>query len=194
MSKQIITAFGGTLNITSEIEKGTKCIIQIPVKECEQNSFLNQSTTKTFVKSKSTENVLKGKILVVDDEPLIQLAIGTMLTTLGCIVEKASNGRIAYEMVKENNKKAETQYDLIFMDINMPVCNGYEATKLIRKEHIIQVPIICLSAQESSLHQQQCQEAGMTEICINNVALYNIVSKPCSFKEIRRVLLSNNII
>ena len=87
-----------------------------------------------------------------------------MLTSLGCSVEKASNGMIAYELVRERNLKDESKFDLIFMDVNMPVCNGYEATKLIRKEPIIQVPIICLSAQESSTHQQQCKEVGMTEI------------------------------
>lgn len=159
VSKEIILALGGTLNISSDVGIGTKCRVNLPLEECESNSILVESPEEDRKINKKTI-----KVLVVDDEPFIQFAIGSMLTRLDCIVDKASNGTIAYELVKEKNKKEESKFDIIFMDINMPVCNGYESTRLIRKEPIIQVPIICLSAQESSQHQHQCNEVGMTEV------------------------------
>ncbi len=103
-------------------------------------------------------------VLVVDDEPFIQFAFSTLLTKLGCAVEKASNGKIAVEMVMERLKSDEPMYDIVFMDANMPVMSGYDAAKMIKQDPHLTVPIVCVSAQDSIKHQALCRECGMAEI------------------------------
>ena len=107
--------------------------------------------------------------LVVDDEPFIQLAFTTLLAKLGCEVDKASNGQIGVDIVLEHEKNVP--YDIIFMDANMPVLNGYEAAKLIRLNSRVETPIICVSAQDSLKHQALCKECGMTEISKNALVM-----------------------
>ncbi len=105
------------------------------------------------------------RVLIVDDDPLIQLAMKSMATKLGCMVEKAENGKAAVELVRDRNKKAETRFDLVLMDVNMPVMNGYEASEKIRDgPGIIPVPIICVSAQDCEVHRDRCRQAGMDKI------------------------------
>ena len=69
--------------------------------------------------------------------------------------------------MREKGNETRSTPDLIIMDANMPVMNGYEATKMIREEQVVHVPIICLSAQESAEHREQCLEAGMDKVCMN---------------------------
>ena len=120
--------------------------------------------------------------MVVDDDPLIQLALGSMLTKLGCIAEKAMNGQLAIEMVNEKRSKGES-CDIIFMDVNMPVMNGYEATKEIKKNEDMKTAVICSSGQDTLQHQNLCKDAGMDDI----------VHKPFTIKEIKRVLNKYNL-
>lgn len=135
----------------------------------------------------STTNIQDPLVLVVDDEPFIQLALGTMLTKLGCKVEKASNGEIGADMVIQHNSQKETKFDMVFMDANMPVLNGYESAKKIRKDALIQCPIICISAQDSAEHQQLCKEAKMDQASKFNQYVF-LVSKPCSLLQLKGVL------
>ncbi len=112
----------------------------------------------------------KKRVLLVEDEPLVLLAERNMLKKLDCEVDEATNGEIAIKKVCEKNKSDSTKYDLILMDINMPVMNGYIASKtiteLVSKGNIRETPIVCLSAQESSEHQVKCTESGIIELSI----------------------------
>ena len=129
--------------------------------------------------------LLKKKpiVLLVDDEPFIQMALGRTLEKLGCLVEKASNGSIALSMVKEKYKE-NNNYDIIFMDANMPVMSGYEAAEHIRQIKEIDTPIICISAQESKNHIDLCNKVGMAEV----------ISKPCNIKILESLLKKYNLI
>lgn len=96
-------------------------------------------------------------VLLVDDNHLNQRLASIMLKNMGCQVSVASNGQEAINLVKNNT------YHLIFMDIQMPLLNGYEATKWLRNEMKITVPIIGLSANVYKEEIEQCYEAGMND-------------------------------
>ena len=114
----------------------------------------------------------------MDDEPFIQIAISTILKKLGCDVDKASNGKTAIEKVKQKEYEG-SQYDIIFMDANMPLMNGYESAKIIRETLNIKVPIVCISAQDSERHKNLCKESGMDEI----------LTKPCTIGKFKEILM-----
>ncbi len=105
-----------------------------------------------------------------------------MIKKMGCMVDCAENGEIAVRMVCERNKFAETKYALILMDINMPVMNGYIASRvineLIEKGEIQPTPILCLSAQDSIDHRERCLECGILER--GTVFFFNETAKNCS--------------
>ncbi len=119
------------------------------------------------VEEEKTEDVLekeffasgegKGKrILVAEDHEVNQQLFNTILEKMGYQVLLASNGREAYEMVLKQ------PVDLIFMDVQMPEKNGYEATELIRREGI-KTPIVAVTANALKGEREKCIEAGMDD-------------------------------
>ena len=103
---------------------------------------------------------------MVDDDPLVLLAVRSMLTRLECEVITAANGAVALEEVqKQNYLDCSNPLGLILMDVNMPVMNGYESAshimRLIKNRQILPAHIVCLSAQDTPEHVKLCKEAGM---------------------------------
>ena len=192
VSKGIIKAMGGNIEIYSKIGKGTLCEIEIPVdgnvpiEVPDEKENISQAFTLNHELSARSENnmYLTNRsikrlplVMIVDDEPLIQFALGTILTKLGCVVDKASNGRMSVEMVQKKLAEGD-KYDLIFMDANMPIMSGYEAAQIISKDSHVETPIICVSAQDSVQHREKCNKCGMQEI----------ISKPCSTAKLSEIL------
>lgn len=101
-------------------------------------------------------------ILVVEDNDINYEIISTLLGMHGVVCQRAENGKIAYEMIKENG--VDEPFDLIFMDIQMPVMNGLDATRAIRKldfEYAKKVPIVAMTADAFSENVAECLAAGM---------------------------------
>jgi signal transduction histidine kinase/CheY-like chemotaxis protein/HPt (histidine-containing phosphotransfer) domain-containing protein len=97
------------------------------------------------------------KILLVDDNYLNLKLASTMLNNLGCEVTVTHNGQEAL------SELANTHFDLVFMDVQMPVMDGYETTKLIRKKLKLDIPIIGLSANVYKEDIDLCYESGMDD-------------------------------
>ncbi len=112
---------------------------------------------------------LAPQILVVEDDPLVLLALKNMVEKLGRAVDVADNGETAVAMVRDKNSPTNCggRYALVLMDANMPVMNGYVAAgrigALARQGEIREVPVVCVSAQDSPEHQDMCRAAGMAE-------------------------------
>ncbi len=98
----------------------------------------------------------KGMILVAEDHQVNQTLFKTILENNGYTVRIANNGREALQAARQE------QFELIFMDVQMPEMNGYEATKAIRKEGI-EVPIIAVTASAIKGEQEKCLAAGMDD-------------------------------
>jgi signal transduction histidine kinase/CheY-like chemotaxis protein len=116
------------------------------------------------------------KILVAEDNPINQKLIRTTLEQFGADVTLASNGKEAFELRKQND------YDMIFMDIQMPVMNGIEATREIlhyeQVNHLPHIPIIALTANALSGDRERYLEAGMD----------NYIPKPINIPELKQVI------
>lgn len=101
-------------------------------------------------------------ILVVEDNDINFEIVSTLLGMHGIVCQRAENGKIAYELIKENGK--DKPFDLIFMDVQMPVMNGLDATRAIRKlnfDYAKNVPIIAMTADAFSENVAECLTAGM---------------------------------
>ena len=114
------------------------------------------------------------KILVVDDSRANQQVAMAMLERLGCQATLASNGKEALEKVVRED------YDLVFMDCNMPVMNGYDTTKQIRiyeGDQAGSLPIIAMTANNSENEERICREAGMSDFLPKPLSLAGLRDK-----------------
>jgi diguanylate cyclase (GGDEF)-like protein len=114
------------------------------------------------------------KILVVDDSRANQQVASAMLERLGCQSTLASNGKEALEKIVRED------FDLIFMDCNMPVMNGYEATKQIRiyeGDQAGTLPIIAMTANNSKNEERTCREVGMSDFLPKPLSLEGLRGK-----------------
>lgn len=130
--------------------------------------------TKHLIKERKFD--AKSKILVVEDSEINCKLILKILSNNGLSCDLALNGREAIEAFESNN------YDLILMDCQMPILDGYEATKEIRKlgRHKKHIPIIAMTADAMQSDRTKCFEVGMDEYIskpINIENLLNIISK-----------------
>lgn len=105
--------------------------------------------------------ILKGaRLLIAEDNKLNQYFITTLLKHWQVEHDIADNGEMAVELITRN------RYDLVFMDLEMPVMGGYQAAAKIRKEVGSQVPIVALSANALEEYYQMVTEAGMNDFLV----------------------------
>lgn len=105
----------------------------------------------------STANT-RGRVLLVEDNPVNQLVAKGMLGKLGCEVVVAAHGAEALDQLEFND------FDLVLMDCNMPVMDGYEASRQIRQSgRWPQLPIVALTANAMSEERERCRAAGMSD-------------------------------
>ena len=133
ITKEIIRLMNGSIDVTSEKDKGTKIIINFNLKAGDINNLSYNTNID--------REALKGiKVLLVEDNIMNRYIATKSLNYFGCIVSEAENGVIALELLKTHD------YDLILMDIQMPELDGVETTKTIRNDMNIDCPIIAITA------------------------------------------------
>lgn len=149
--KQLVENQGGSVKVVSEINEGSTFSFVL--------SF-NKSSEKAneeivfFQPTIDTKNI---KVLVVEDIPINQLLMKTILDDFGFQRDIAANGKIAIQMLEEK------KYDIILMDLQMPEMNGFEATEYIRNTLKSSIPIIALTADVTTVDVEKCREAGMND-------------------------------
>ncbi|MGF6558162.1 signal transduction histidine kinase/CheY-like chemotaxis protein [Pseudomonas sp. S30_BP2TU TE3576] len=100
----------------------------------------------------------RGRVLLVEDNPVNQLVAKGMLGKLGCEVTTAAHGGEALDQLEQR------EFDLVLMDCNMPVMDGYEASRQIRRSgRWPQLPIVALTANAMSEERERCRAAGMSD-------------------------------
>jgi CheY-like chemotaxis protein len=122
---------------------------------------------KKGVKSVDDRKVIPKKILLVDDDQINILVLGKYFSTFNdCIYDMAFNGQQALDMVKTRAEEKHF-YDIIFMDCNMPVMDGFEATRrildMVKNFEIPNVPIVASTANASPLDYENCFKNGMVD-------------------------------
>lgn len=186
--KKIIDMMEGTIDIQSEVGKGTKITIKLPLKiptaEQIESAKLARSKHEGFVKGKSSDDTLskfKGKrILLAEDNSLNAEIAFALLEEQGFSVEHATDGLKCLQML---NEKDANYYDLILMDIQMPNMDGYKATSAIRAledQTKSNIPIIAMTANAFDEDRKKAFEAGMNSHIakpINIVDLQNALSE-----------------
>jgi len=157
ISKQLVELMGGKINLNSELNVGSEFIFEIPlVKGDAKFVYKDEESLK---KLQSQIPFLEGNhILLVEDNEMNRDIIHSLLETTSIKITNAYNGEIAIKLYKENPNK----YNLILMDIQMPIMDGYEATKIIR-ENDSNIPIIALSANAMKEDVDKTKAIGMNE-------------------------------
>ena len=157
ISKKLIEKMGGTITFESAEGIGTTFVIRVPFK-------IDLDADKREEQKDVSENSIKGlHILLAEDNELNMEIAEFVLQNEGADVIKAWNGQEAVELFR-NSKPGE--FNVILMDIMMPVMNGYEATKMIRsldREDAKEIPIIAMTANAFTEDRIRAKEAGMNE-------------------------------
>lgn len=148
---------GGSISVKSTVNKGTTFTIDLPLLIADELPRVNKKT-----KNKSFH--LSGlHVLICEDHPINQLVAKRMLEKEGMIVTLANNGEEGY---KEFIHSPIGFFDAILMDVQMPVMNGYEATRAIRGSDHTQaknIPIIAMTANAFAEDIKKSMEAGMND-------------------------------
>ena len=157
ITKKLVEKMGGTIAFESEEGAGTTFVIRIPFK-------IDPDVDKREEQKDISEKSIKGlHVLLAEDNELNMEIAEFMLRNEGVAVTKAWNGQEAVELFR---KSRTGEFDVILMDIMMPVMNGYEAAKTIRsmeREDAKVIPIIAMTANAFTEDRLRAKEAGMDE-------------------------------
>jgi signal transduction histidine kinase/CheY-like chemotaxis protein len=155
IARSIVQIMGGTIQIESEKGKGTKVSIRIPMR------ISNDKTKQDIVEMTDLQKSLKGlRVLAVEDNELNRMVLQVILKKCEVTVSMAHNGQEAIEMIQGN------EFDIVLMDVQMPIVDGLEATKYIREELKLTTPIIGLSANAMREEVEICKQAGMNDYLV----------------------------
>ena len=176
ITKKLVEKMGGTVTFESEKGVGTTFVIRVPFK-------IDLDADKREEQTDASEKSIKGlHILLAEDNELNMEITEFVLQNEGADLTKAWDGQEAVELFR-NSEPGE--FDVILMDIMMPVMNGYEATKMIRsldREDAKKIPIIAMTANAFTEDRIRAKEAGMNEH----------VAKPVDVELLMKVIYSGS--
>ena len=157
ITKKLVVKMGGTISFESKEGTGTTFVIRIPFQIDADMKDRNETEEKT-------ETSIQGlHVLLTEDNELNMEIAEFVLQNEGTVVTKAWNGQEAVDIFR---KSSPGEFDVILMDIMMPVMNGYEAAKMIRsldREDAKVIPIIAMTANAFTEDKMRAKEAGMDE-------------------------------
>lgn len=160
--RQLVGIMGGEIGLDSELGRGSTFwfTLELPTAETVKSKPKNEAQFAA---------VFRGRVLIAEDQIVNQRVASTYMQKLGLQVDLANNGQAAVEKYQAQN------YDLIFMDCQMPVLTGYEATQKIRALQTKHIPIIALTAEGTSGERTVCFEAGMDDFLTKPLELNKLI-------------------
>ncbi len=176
--KSLVTLMRGTIDVQSELGKGTVFTINLDIEKVDnaEKEELDVQNQKLISRS-----ILNGKkILLCEDHPVNAEITIKMLENTGCVIDWENDGQ---KGVKRFDQSEECYYDVVLMDVRMPVMNGLEAARTIRRlsrQDALSVPIIAMTANAYDEDVREAKEAGMTAHIAKPVkidVLYDTIAK-----------------
>ncbi|MDP3431249.1 MAG: response regulator, partial [Desulfomicrobium sp.] len=165
--RRLVDLMHGQLSIESTPGEGTTVGVTLP--------FTAGSAPARARSSVADEDFRGCRFLLVEDDSVNRMAMERILAKLGCTVLSAGNGREALEML------GREKVDLVFMDVQMPVLDGMEATRIIREKMQLSVPIVAMTAYAMAGDRERFLSCGMDDY----------VSKPVDVARLRQVIATN---
>lgn len=178
--KDLVILQGGDISVESEHGKGTTFRFFIPYAIASRQMPIPDSIDISQFRITTNNEV---KILVVDDNEMNRSLMKHLFTEWELAFDMASNGMEALDSMKKN------RYDLILMDIQMPEMDGYTATRVIRKEMKLEVPIVAMTAHALAGEREKCLSNGMNEYIskpINEKELYQLINRFAAISNVRQ--------
>lgn len=155
ISKQLAALMDGKVGVQSEVGKGSTFWFTANLA---LNRLMEEEDEPLNISDEKLETIEGKYILLVEDNELNQQVAMEILEDMGFVIDIAENGEIAVSKVNEKN------YDIILMDMQMPVMDGVEAAKQIRKNPKCEsVPIIAMTANAMATDRERCLKAGMND-------------------------------
>jgi CheY-like chemotaxis protein len=154
---QLLHLMGGTLKVESQVKFGTTFTILLPVVEAKAELLDYEDSTRCSLITKA--DAMKRSILLVDDNEIIRKLLSRIISDMGFNIVTAANGAEALDKLFSN-----PHFDLILMDLTMPVMDGYTSARRMRYHHDYKGPIIALTAKTEIEDASEVRECGMTDI------------------------------
>ena len=176
ITKNIVELMGGRLSVESIVDVGSRFSFELTFDTIEASG--GGVVEKTPVLKDFEKPIFEGEVLVCEDNVMNQQVICEHLERVGLETVVAENGKMGVELVQSRLKKGQKQFDMIFMDIHMPIMDGLEAAAKIF-EFNSKIPIIAMTANIMSDDMEIYKLSGMSEC----------VGKPFTSQELWRCLL-----
>lgn len=164
IAKSLTEILGGTVEVNSELGKGTEFTVTLPLSIPSLTEIEEDQETSVY-------DFTGRRILVVDDNDLNREIIVDSLSEEGFAVDEAIDGSFAIEKLRDSEPG---YYELIIMDLQMPVMDGYETTKIIRKfkeKEVAEIPIIAITAEAFPENKSRAFNAGVNAYLVKPVEL-----------------------
>ncbi|HYI96404.1 MAG TPA: ATP-binding protein [Bryobacteraceae bacterium] len=171
ISKRIVETMGGEVGVRSQLHAGSTFWFELPVGPVDAKSEAPTAPTTTPVLQ--SQKPKDARVLVVEDNMVNQRVAMRLLDKLGYVVEAVSDGQKAVDRVME------ARYSLVLMDCQMPVMDGLQATREIRKREVgYRTPIVALTAGALQSDEANCRNAGMD----------GFIAKPIDIHKLKLIL------
>ena len=178
ITKSIVDLMGGTIEVLTSPGSGTQMIIRIKFRLADESDLLEAGETAA-----AGADVIDftGKRLLLVEDNMVNMEIAKMiLTKQGFEIETAENGEIAVDMVASSEPG---YYEAVLMDIQMPVMDGYAATRAIRSlnnKELASIPVLAMTANAFKEDEEAAAEAGMNAHVAKPIDVNDLMSKLAS--------------
>lgn len=176
ITKNIVDMMGGSIQVYTEVNKGTEFVIQLTLRLLSQQDHpIQENQNDLHLSDNNDTSIFDGKrLLIVEDNELNREIACEILSEYGFLIDTAHNGVEALDKIMHCQ---DNEYDLIIMDVQMPIMDGYEATRRIRAlddPRLASIPILAMTANAFEEDRRDAKECGMD----------GFLSKPINIEEI----------
>ncbi len=182
--KQLVDLMEGTIYCESEVDKGTTFTVTIELAVAHTKVTHEE---KTNIADISVDDLAGLKILVAEDNDFNWEVASELLNMHGIVTERAENGEICIEIL---DKAEDGKFDLILMDIQMPIKNGYDTTTEVRssdRKYMKEIPIIAMTADAFSEDIHRCMDVGMNAHISKPIDMDKLLSVIRKFKGMKKL-------